>query len=126
MSPRLAQGKVDYNLAMDPALLNAGKITAAAEDRKLAELLRFLLRQHIERHGPSEAQDIYQSGAETPHGTRIARFGDMRKLAVEVPVELRQQLEELATFEERPVASVVRRACERYIQAAQVEGAPEE
>lgn len=124
--PRLGKGRVDYNLAMDPALLNAGKITAAAEDRKLAELLRFLLRQHIERHGPAEAQHIYQTGVETPHGTRIARFGDMRKLAAEIPVELYQQIEQLAAFEERPVASVIRRACERYIQAAQVEGESQE
>ncbi len=76
--PRVGRGKKDYNMAMDPALLNAGKIVAAAEDRNLATLLRSLLREHIEKASPEQAKHIYETAAEVPHGTQIDRFGPTR------------------------------------------------
>ncbi len=125
MSPRLAAGKKDYNLAMDPALLAAGKVVAAAEDRSLAVLLRHLLKQHIERHGDAQAQHIYSTGAEMPHGTRIDRFGKPKDVTVQMPDELYQRALAVAQHEERSMNSFIRRALERYIEESQSEEAPE-
>lgn len=124
--PRLGKDKVDYNLAMDPALKEAGKICAAAEGRDLATLLRFLLRQHIERHGDEEAQHIYSTGAQIPHGTRIDRFGKKKETNLTWPGELHARAQALAHWEERSLNSLVLRAVERYLDASQATAATDE
>ncbi len=114
--PRVGRGKKDYNMAMDPALLNAGKIVAAAEDRNLATLLRSLLREHIEKASPEQAKHIYETAAEVPHGTQIDRFGPTRTIALQLPIPLLNAAKSQAATEERSVASLTRRAIERYLE----------
>lgn len=116
--PRVGAGKVDYNLAMDPALKEAGKICAAAEGRDLATLLRFLLRQHIERHGEEEAKHIYATGAQIPHGTRIDRYGKKKQVLVTLPGEVFTRAQSQANWEERSMPSLMQRALERYLDEA--------
>ena len=122
MSPRLGANRVDYNLAMDPALLQAGKIVAAAEDRSLATLLRHLLRRHIEAHGSDQAKHVYETAADIPHGTRIDRFGKPRNLSPQLPSLLLEQAKTQAHWEERPLAALVRRALERYLEECRTDG----
>jgi hypothetical protein len=120
MSPRTAVGKRDYNLAFTPELLLAGKITAAAEDRALSELLRHLLIEYIERKGPAEAQEIYATARGVPHGTRIDRFGKLKTLSVQMPALLADAAKAEAIREERSLHSLVRRALERYLTDCKV------